>query len=118
MGLAGPAINGLMSQQIPDNSQGELQGAVNATNSLTAIIAPLAATQLFSFFTSSKDAAGYFPGVPFFAAGILMVLALLVFFFTTYRFGLRRVNGKKSDAPNIAMPGEITPAPRDKPPPK
>ncbi len=40
-GLAAPAINGVMSRQVPDNAQGELQGAVNAANSLATIIGPL-----------------------------------------------------------------------------
>ena len=114
-GLAGPAINGLMSQQAADNSQGELQGAVNATNSLTAIIGPLAATQLFSFFTHSPKAPGYFPGVSFFAAGILIVLAGAVFIYTSRKFGLRKIQGGVPDrkAPDMAMPGEITPSPKD-----
>lgn len=62
-GLAAPGINSLLSRQVPDNQQGELQGAVNATNSLAAIIGPVAATQLFSYFTAAdKGEPGYFPG--------------------------------------------------------
>ena len=73
-GLAGPAINSLMSRQVPDDAQGELQGAINATNSLAAILGPLLATQLFRFFTQAeKDAPGYFPGAPFLGAGILVL---------------------------------------------
>lgn len=116
-GLAGPAINGLMSQQIPANSQGELQGAVNAANSLTAIIGPLAATQLFSYFTASPNAPGYFPGVSFFAAGVLVTLSACVFIYASWRFGLRRdpKNARDRHAPDMAMPGEIaTPPKRDK----
>lgn len=114
-GLAAPAISGLMSQQTPDTSQGELQGAVNAANSLTAIIAPLAATQLFSYFTSSPNAPGYFPGVSFFAAGILVVLAAMLFIYISRRFGLRKSPGTQQDrhAPRMANPGEIA-SPPDK----
>ncbi len=111
-GLTAPAINGLLSRQIPDNAQGELQGAVTATNSLTAIIAPLAATQLFAFFTSSPNALGdpgYFPGVSFFGAGILIVFSFAVFFYTTRRFNLRRMQNDQppNKPPDIAKPGEI-----------
>src|SRR5690606_6787702 len=71
-GLAGPAINALMSRQVADDAQGELQGAINATNSLTAIIGPLLATQLFRFFTEAPEGTSmYFPGAPFLGAGIL-----------------------------------------------
>ncbi|HHG89524.1 MAG TPA: MFS transporter [Devosia sp.] len=113
-GLAAPAINGLLSRQIPDNAQGELQGAVNATNSLTAIIGPLAATQLFSYFTTSPQAPGYFPGVSFFAAGILVIVAFLVFVYAVRRFHLRRLEEPESRTriPDIAKPGEIAVPPR------
>lgn len=116
-GLAAPAINGLLSGQVEDNSQGELQGAVNATNALTAIIAPLAATQLFAFFTTSPDAPGYFPGVSFFAAGILTIISALIFVYTARRFGLFKTPDLPKDrhAPDIAKPGEIIPAPHDDP---
>ncbi len=114
-GLAAPALSGLMSRQTPDNSQGELQGAVNAANSLTAIIAPLAATQLFSFFTTSPRAPGYFPGVSFFAAGILTVIAAGVFIYASHRFGLRKSPGTVQDhhAPRMAKPGEIAMPPTE-----
>src|SRR5690606_28322592 len=75
-GLAGPAINALMSRQVSDDAQGELQGAIDATNSLTAIIGPLLATQLFRFFTQSPEGSErYFPGAPFLGAGVLVVVA-------------------------------------------
>lgn len=108
-GLAAPAINGLLSRQIPDNAQGELQGAVNATNSLTAIIGPFAATQLFSHFTNSPDSPGYFPGVSFFAAGILVIFSFFVFIYTVKRFALRNLHdpSASADGPDIAKPGEI-----------
>lgn len=79
-GLFVPGINGLMANRMPDNAQGELQGGVNAVNSISSILGPLAATQLFSFFTTSPRAPGYFPGVPFFGAGILVLAstALLI----------------------------------------
>lgn len=114
-GIAAPAINGLMSRQVADNAQGELQGAVNAANSLTAIIMPVAATQLFSYFTTSPHAPGYFPGVPFFAAGILTVLAAALFVLAMVKFDLqhRPSIAKHPHAPDIARPGEISTVPRN-----
>ena len=75
-GLFVPGINGLMANRMPDNRQGELQGAVNAVNSISSIFGPIAATSLFSYYTSSSQAPGYFPGVPFFAAGIAILVAI------------------------------------------
>lgn len=77
-GLFVPGINGMMANRLADNQQGELQGAVNAVNSMSSIIGPVAATQLFSFFTTSPRAPTYFPGVPFFGAGILILISLLI----------------------------------------
>ena len=77
-GLATPALRGIMSNRVPDNAQGELQGAIASALSLTAIVAPLFMTQLFGYFTS--DAAPlYFPGAPFLTAGVLLLGSIAVF---------------------------------------
>lgn len=73
-----PAINGIMSGQVPANSQGELQGCVASMSSLTAILSPPLMTWVFAAF-SSDDAAIYFPGAPFALAAVLTTLGLLFF---------------------------------------
>ena len=112
-GLAGPAINSLMSRQVSDDAQGELQGAINATNSLTAIIGPLLATQLFNAFTQApKDGPGYFPGAPFLGAGILVAFAAMLFVYAAKRFDLmhRPRVAKKEHHHEIGQPGQqVTP---------
>ena len=76
-GLGGPALRGIMSNQVPPDQQGELQGSITSVQSFTAIFAPLVMTQLFGYFTA--DPAGYyFPGAPFFLASVLMIGALAV----------------------------------------
>lgn len=76
-GLAGPSIQGLVSNQVPRDAQGELQGGLTGIISLSAIIGPLIMTRIFSHF-SMKDAENYYPGAPFFAAGILISLGILL----------------------------------------
>lgn len=76
--IAMPAMRGIMANQVPDNAQGELQGAMSSLVSLTAIVAPLVMTRLFGFF-SSQAAPVYFPGAPFLAAGLLTLGCLVVF---------------------------------------
>jgi len=71
-------INALMSQQVPANAQGELQGGVGSLGSLSAIIGPVLMTQLFGHFTAPA-APLYFPGAAFAAAAVLTVASLLVF---------------------------------------
>lgn len=112
-GLAPPAINGLLSRQVSDNQQGELQGAVNAANSLSMVIAPWAATQLFSFFTTSPKAPTYFPGVPFLGAGVLTVIAAGVFLYAMMRFDLRHrpSAAQHPHTPTMAPPGQMATPP-------
>jgi DHA1 family tetracycline resistance protein-like MFS transporter len=69
--LAYPSMNAVMSQQVPADQQGELQGGVASLFSLSSIVGPPLMTQLFSFFSRS-DAPVYFPGAAFAAAAILV----------------------------------------------
>ncbi len=76
-GLAGPAMQGIISNEIPANEQGELQGSLTSLNSVAAIIGPILMTSLFYQYTS-KDAPIYFPGIPFVAAAILSICSLVL----------------------------------------
>jgi DHA1 family tetracycline resistance protein-like MFS transporter len=100
---------------VPDNSQGELQGAVNAASSLATIIGPLAATQIFSYYTTNPDSAGYFPGAPFLAASVSVVAALVLFAFAAWRFelGRRPSVADHPHAPEMAPPGQVRVPPID-----
>jgi len=112
-GLAPPAINGVLSRQVPDNSQGELQGAVNAASSLATIIGPLGATQIFSYYTSSPTSEHYFPGAPFIACGIAVLMALILFAIAALRFelGRRPSIADHPHAPEVPPPGQVRVAP-------
>ncbi len=112
-GLAPPAINGVLSRQVPDNSQGELQGAVNAASSLATIIGPLAATQIFSYYTTTPGAPGYFPGAPFIAASASVFVALVLFAFAAWRFelGRRPSIADHPQVPETPPPGQLRIAP-------
>lgn len=75
-GLAGPALQGIISSQVPSNEQGELQGALTSLMSATSIIGPLLMTYLFNFFTSPY-APVHFPGAPFLMGALLTIASLL-----------------------------------------
>lgn len=77
-GIIPPALQGIMSRQVEDNAQGELQGALTSASSLAMILSPLAMTFTFASFTR-PDAALYLPGAPFLLAASLLFLALLIF---------------------------------------
>lgn len=68
-GLGNPALNAIMSKNVPENEQGELQGTLASIGSITSIVAPLAMTNLFAYFTSGH-APIYFAGASFLAAAV------------------------------------------------
>jgi DHA1 family tetracycline resistance protein-like MFS transporter len=78
-GICEPAIQSLISNKIPDNEQGEIQGALTGLISLSSIAGPVLMTNLFYLFTS-KSASVYFPGAPFFLGFLitLLTIALLI----------------------------------------
>lgn len=75
-GIAGPALQALMSNQVPANEQGELQGGLTSIMSVTSIIGPPLMTGLFAWFTNPKHSI-HFPGAPFLAGAVLMLLSLI-----------------------------------------
>lgn len=74
-GFAFPLMQTMMTRIIPDNAQGELQGAVSAVVSITAALSPITMTMIFNAYTDEVGA--YRPGMPFFAAAILSSLCLV-----------------------------------------
>jgi DHA1 family tetracycline resistance protein-like MFS transporter len=78
-GIAGPAIQSYISNHIPSNEQGQVQGGITSVISLTAIFGPLIMTGLFYHFSKSGTTL-YFPGVPFILGGLLSLISLLIAF--------------------------------------
>jgi DHA1 family tetracycline resistance protein-like MFS transporter len=76
-GIFGPAMQGLLSNDVPANEQGELQGVTAGLMSLSSIIGPLIMTNLFAYFTGNKSSV-YFPGAPFILSAVLTVVGLVI----------------------------------------
>lgn len=76
-GIAGPALQSIISKQVPANEQGELQGGLTSLQSVTTIFGPLLASNLFAYF-SADDAPIFFPGAAFMMAAFLTIIALLI----------------------------------------
>lgn len=66
-----------MSQQIPPNAQGQLQGALASLSSVAAVLGPPLMTQLFGKF-SEPAATVHFPGAPFLAAALLALTSAII----------------------------------------
>lgn len=75
-GIAGPSLQGIISNQVPPTEQGELQGALTSLISLTSVVGPPLMTNLFAHYTS-PTASVYFPGAPFLAGAVMTVLSVM-----------------------------------------
>jgi DHA1 family tetracycline resistance protein-like MFS transporter len=80
-GLAGPAFQGIISNQVGKNEQGELQGGLTSLMSIAAIVGQPLMLGLFRAFTK-ENAPIYFPGAPFLMGGLLSLISLLLVFRT------------------------------------
>jgi MFS transporter, DHA1 family, tetracycline resistance protein len=80
-GICGPAIQALISENIPANEQGEIQGTLTSLVSLTSIVGPPLMTGIFAFYTK-KEAPLQFAGAPFVLGAILMAISVLVVYFS------------------------------------
>ncbi|NEQ51067.1 MAG: TCR/Tet family MFS transporter [Leptolyngbya sp. SIO3F4] len=74
-GLAGPAIQGYMSNSVPDDGQGELQGGFTSLVAITAFIGPILMNNLFAWFTRD-EAPVKVAGAPYFLGGILLIISI------------------------------------------
>jgi len=73
-GIAGPALQAIMSGNVPKNEQGELQGALTSLMCLTSIVGPILMNNLFAWFTK-PSAPVYFPGVSFLLGSVLILIS-------------------------------------------
>ena len=87
--LAMPALQGIMSNSVPRDAQGELQGAMGSLTALATIISPLVMTQAFSFFTNEQTPV-YLPSAPFLLSAVAVVVAIII---------MRKHTAGRSDPP-------------------
>lgn len=74
-GAANPALQSLISREIPAEKQGELQGALMSLMSLSAIINPLVMTTVMAK-TLTPNSAYYLPGTPYYLAAVIAFFAV------------------------------------------
>ena len=95
-GIAGPALQGIISTQVPPNEQGELQGGLTSLMSATSIFGPLLMTTTFAIFTK-PGASVYLPGAPMLLGAVLTITATLL-----ARRSLKRTMSKAAPAGSVA----------------
>ena len=76
-GIGNPAMQTIISNQVPDNAQGEIQGILTSMQSAGAIIGPFMMAYIFAHFIG-KDHGIYFPGAPFICSALLTLIALFI----------------------------------------
>ncbi|MCR9173511.1 MAG: TCR/Tet family MFS transporter [bacterium] len=103
-GLAGPAIQAIMSNNTKDSEQGELQGTVTSVLSLAEIIGPLIMMPLYALTTVGMPDDERIFGTPYYAAAVLVAIAALLFYWATKRFRTEELkeNSNVLDAPIAA----------------
>nr|MEA2798813.1 transporter, family, tetracycline resistance protein [Phenylobacterium sp.] len=76
-GFMMPGLQGLMTQRVPPNQQGQLQGANQSLAGIGAILGPLVFGETFAW-SIRNDATLHMPGLAIYLAGGLFVLAFLL----------------------------------------
>ncbi|MDB6078634.1 MAG: tetracycline resistance efflux pump [Akkermansiaceae bacterium] len=73
-GIGAPATQSMISQAVPADEQGAVQGALNSIVSVAGIIAPLLWTALFSWGLATSNTL-HIPGLPFYGAALVSLAA-------------------------------------------
>lgn len=76
-GVAGPTVQGIISNQVSQKEQGNLQGAITSLVSITAILGQLLFAPVFYYFIK-PDQSFYFPGAPYAVASIILLVAFIL----------------------------------------
>ena len=80
-GIAGPAMQAVISSKVDASEQGEIQGTLSSLMSASTIIGPPLMSSFFYYFTHS-DAPFKFAGAPFILGGTLMLVSAIIAFFS------------------------------------
>lgn len=80
-GIAGPAIQSVISNKVAPTEQGEIQGTLASLMSASTIIGPPMMTSIFYYFTH-KNAPFQFAGAPFVLGGTLMLISVVISYFS------------------------------------
>jgi len=86
-GVAGPTVQGVISNQVSEKEQGNLQGSITGLVSVTAILGQLIFSPVFYFFIRPEGKI-YFPGAPYTLAAIFLLVAFIFAFVAMKRMQL------------------------------
>jgi MFS transporter, DHA1 family, tetracycline resistance protein len=78
-GIAGPTVQGVISNQVSEKEQGILQGSITGLVSVTAILGQLIFSPVFYYFIRPEGAI-YYPGAPYTLAALFLLTAFVLAF--------------------------------------
>lgn len=78
-GIAGPTVQGVISNQVSEKEQGILQGSITGLVSITAILGQLIFSPVFYYFIRPEGTI-YFPGAPYALAALFLLAAFILAF--------------------------------------
>ena len=81
-GLAGPALQGLMSRRVGDSEQGQLQGANGSLQGIANLVGPVLFAEAFAYAIGAGQPY-HLPGVPFVLATLMLLASGVVGWRTT-----------------------------------
>ncbi|APA64362.1 TCR/Tet family MFS transporter [Maribacter sp. 1_2014MBL_MicDiv] len=76
-GIAGPIVQGVISNQVSEKEQGILQGSITGLVSITAILGQFIFAPVFYYFIRPETSI-YFPGAPYALAAVLLLIAFIL----------------------------------------
>jgi len=76
-GIAGPTVQGVISNQVSEKEQGILQGSITGLVSITAILGQFIFAPVFYYFIR-PGASIYFPGAPYALAAVFLLAAFIL----------------------------------------
>ncbi|MEL6946585.1 MAG: TCR/Tet family MFS transporter [Pseudomonadota bacterium] len=77
-GTAGPALNAVMSQNVPDTEQGLLQGTIASVNTVAMVIGPTFATWIFSMSVGEAPLFPFLGSYYWFGAALFVATLIIV----------------------------------------
>lgn len=87
-GFVHPMLVAMMSREVPDDAQGELQGGISAIMNVAMLFGTVAFSQIFGHFMQ-PDAAFRSPDVAYFGAAVFLAVAVVMFLALTRRQEVR-----------------------------
>ncbi len=73
-GIGSPATQSIISQSVPADEQGAVQGALNSVTSVAGVVAPILWTWLFAW-AIAPERSLHLPGLPFYVACVVSLAA-------------------------------------------